>query len=345
MNVPVLTFFNNKSGVGKTSLVYHLSWMFAEMGRSVVALDLDPQANLTGGFLDENQLEQIWETESEPNTIYRAVQPLTAVGDLRDPLLTSITPGLHLVPGDVALSGFEETLSTEWPKSMSDSTLYRPFRILTSFWLVAQMAARSVNADLILIDVGPNLGAINRSVLIATDFVVIPLGADLFSLQGLKNLGPTLRSWRSQWRKRIENWTRPEFELPKGEMRPLGYIIQQHSVRLSRPVKAYDRWVNRMPGVYHQSVLGERDRQITLDADTDCLATLKHYRSLIPLAQEARKPVFKLTPADGAIGSHAVAVREAYSDFRSLANIILTRMNARQDSVNAEFDLLASPAL
>ena len=47
MSVPVLTFFNNKGGVGKTSLVFHLAWMFAEMGKRVVAVDLDPQANLT----------------------------------------------------------------------------------------------------------------------------------------------------------------------------------------------------------------------------------------------------------------------------------------------------------
>ena len=38
MSVPVLTFFNNKGGVGKTSLVFHLAWMFAEMGKRVVAV-------------------------------------------------------------------------------------------------------------------------------------------------------------------------------------------------------------------------------------------------------------------------------------------------------------------
>jgi len=330
MTVPVLTFFNNKGGVGKTSLVYHLSWMFAEMGRHVVSLDLDPQANLTAGFLDEDQLEQLWETQGVPNTIYRALQPLTAVGDLREPVLTQIGPNLHLVPGDVALSGFEETLSTVWPESMGDNNLYRPFRILTAFWQVAQSAAQSVGANLILADVGPNLGAINRSALIATDFVVIPLGADLFSLQGLQNLGPTLRSWRNLWRKRLDNWPNPDFDLPRGEMQPLGYIIQQHSVRLSRPVKAYDRWVNRMPEVYHRSVLTDSQRPNIPDVDPDCLATLKHFRSLMPLAQEARKPIFKLTPADGAIGSHAVAVKDAYYDFRSLAALIQDRMTVSQ---------------
>jgi cellulose biosynthesis protein BcsQ len=330
MSIPVLTFFNNKGGVGKTTLVYHLSWMFAEMGLRIVAVDLDPQANLTAALLDEDQIEPLWANQDTPTSIYSAIKPLSAVGDLREPVLSPITRGLDLVPGDVALSSFEETLSGEWPKAMGDSALYRPFRILTSYWLVSQMAGRSAEADLILIDVGPNLGAINRSALIATDFVVIPLGAALFSLKGLQNLGPTFHSWRTQWRRRFENWGKPEFELPAGTMRPVGYVIQQHSVRLSRPVKAYDRWVNRMPGVYHQSVLGEIGQEMTPDRDPACLATLKHYRSLIPLAQEARKPVFKLTPGDGAIGSHAAAVRDAYSDFRRLATCILERMGLVQ---------------
>ncbi len=117
MRVPVLTFFNNKAGVGKTSLVYHLSWMFAALGKRVVVLDLDPQANLTAAFLDEADLESLWNTPNIANTISRAVEPLTAVGDLQEPVLTSIERRLHLVPGDVALSGFEETLSNVWPES------------------------------------------------------------------------------------------------------------------------------------------------------------------------------------------------------------------------------------
>jgi hypothetical protein len=60
--------------------------------------------------------------------------------------------------------------------------------------------------------------------------------------------------------------------------------------------------------------------------DDDCLARLKHYRSLAPMAQEVRKPIFHLTAADGAIGNHSYAVRDAGADFRSLAAAILTRI-------------------
>ena len=201
----------------------------------------------------------------------------------------------------------------------NQNNLYRPFRLLTAFWQVAQMAAQDHNADLILADVGPNLGAINRSALIGSDHVVIPLAADLFSLQGLRNLGPTLKAWRSDWSKRTDNWDSRDFELPSGAMQPEGYILMQHMERLSRPVKAHKKWVDRIPGTYRESVLGQASSGFAKSNDGNCLARLKHYRSLVPMAQEVRKPIFYLSSADGAIGSHSQAVKDAWSDFKALA--------------------------
>ncbi len=248
MSVPILTFFNNKGGVGKTSLIYHLAWTYASIGKRVVAADLDPQSNLTAAFLDEDKIEEIWDGKTIGATIYQCVKPLAGVGDIVEPVLQNMSTDLYLIPGDVELSGYEDALSDEWPKSMGNRNLYRPMRVLSSFWQVLQMAVDKVQADIVLVDVGPNMGAINRSVLIATDYVVIPLGADLFSLQGLKNLGPTLRSWRDLWNKRLDNWRSseeandyPDFRLPEGKMQPIGYLCQQHGVRLNRPVKAYDK--------------------------------------------------------------------------------------------------------
>ena len=334
MSVPILTFFNNKGGVGKTSLIYHLAWTFAGLRKRVVAIDLDSQSNLTSAFLDEDHIEQLWNDRTDGSTVYQCVKPLTGVGDIVEPVLQNITTDLYLVPGDVGLSGYEETLSNEWPHSMGDNNLYRPMRILSAFWQVMQMAVDKIQADIVLVDVGPNMGAINRSVLIATDYVVIPLGADLFSLQGLRNLGPTLRSWQNLWKKRTDNWRDsveakryPDFQLPEGKMQSIGYLCQQHSVRLDRPVKAYDKWINRIPAVYRESVLEESPAQ-TVEQQNDpyCLATIKHYRSLIPMAQEHRKPIFNLTSADGAIGSHANAVHGAKKDFKKLAQKIAEKI-------------------
>lgn len=331
MSVPVLTFFNNKGGVGRTSLVFHLAWMFSEMGKRVVAVDLDPQANLTSAFLPEETLEELWDPPAPPEggtTIFRCIQPLAKVGDIQRPIVQSIHRSLHLVPGDLALAGFEDQLSGAWTDAMGSTqdNLFRPFRVLTSFWQTAQMAAQDHDADLILADVGPNLGAINRSALIGSDHVVVPLAADLLSLQGLRNLGPTLAAWRTDWKKRIDNWEQPDFALPEGRMQPQGYILMQHMERLSRPVKAYKKWVDRIPGAYRESVLGQTSGALAKDNDGNCLARLKHYRSLVPMAQEVRKPIFHLSSADGAIGSHSQAVRDAWNDFKALAVKIEARV-------------------
>ena len=332
MSVPVLTFFNNKGGVGKTSLVFHLAWMLSELGKRVIAIDLDPQANLTSAFLSEDDLEALWDGDGPTNTaktVYQCVRPLTEVGDILPPQTQRINPHLHLVPGDLGLASFEDFLSQEWPHALDSGPLYRPFRILSAFWQVAQQAAEQSRADLILADVGPNLGAINRSALLATDHVAIPLAADLFSLQGLRNLGPTLRSWRTDWCKRLNNWPAPTFPLPAGKMEPLGYILMQHSERLSRPVKAYKKWADRIPQTYQQMISGEARDLTSGPAAADCLARLKHYRSLVPMALEVRKPIFHLTAADGAIGNHAYAVKDAWSDFKALAVSILSRIEAK----------------
>jgi cellulose biosynthesis protein BcsQ len=189
-----------------------------------------------------------------------------------------------------------------------------------------QRAAEEASADLILADLGPNLGAINRAALIASDYVVIPLASDLFSLQGLRNLGPTFRTWREQWTERLRKRpAAPDLQLPGGKIQPAGYIIQQHSIRLDRPTKAYERWTNRIPTEYRAHVLDEKDCAPTAAPDPHCLALLKHYRSLMALAQEARKPIFHLKSADGAIGAHFAAVQDVYTEFRKLAYTIAAR--------------------
>lgn len=343
MPIPVLTFFNNKGGVGKTSLVYHLAWMLCDIGYRVLACDLDPQANLTAAFLDEEGLENLWDENEDASetrsTIFECVKPLTEVGDLRSPRLQSIlvqqplSGDLKLIPGDLALAEFEDILSTEWPNAMGSANLYRSFRILTAFSIIMQRGAVEMDASIILADVGPNLGAINRSALIASDYVVVPLGADLFSLRGLQNLGPTLKRWREDWKRRRTNWNEPDFSLPKGNMKPIGYIMQQHGVRLERPVKAYDKWVNRMPVEYARNLLGDSKGpypKTPTEDEENALATVKHYRSLVPMAQEARKPIFHLTPADGAIGAHAAAAQDAYRDFKILAEKIVERIKIKK---------------
>jgi len=325
VSVPVIAFFNNKGGVGKTSLVYHLSWMYADRGLRIVAADLDPQANLTSAFLDEDRLETLFLSDAHPETVFGCIQPLKkGTGDVSAPHLEEITARLALIVGDMALSTFEDELSEVWPKCMD--RVERAFRVTSAFWRILQAGAEAHHADAILIDLGPNLGAINRAALIASDFVVIPLGPDLFSMQGLRNLGPALRRWREEWTERVAKNPAKGLSLPPGSIQPVGYMVIRHSIRLDRPVKAFDRWIGKMPGVYMESVLDQPTADPpSIDADPHRIAKLRHYRSLMPLAQEAHKPMFALKPADGALGGHTNAVKSAYTDFLDVARKIADR--------------------
>ena len=331
MSIPVIAFFNNKGGVGKTSLVYHLAWMFADLGSRIVAADLDPQANLTGTFVDADTLESIWDKQ---RTIYSAIAPLEkGTGDVGDLVEFELGPEgrLVLLPGDLRLSLFEDELSAQWPLCLDGRE--RAFRVSSAFSRIIRQAARSNEADLVLVDLGPNLGSINRAALIAADYVVIPLSPDPYSLQGLRNLGPTFRKWRKEWRERLDRRPEADLELPVGQMQPLGYVVLLHSVRLDRPVMAYDKWINRIPSEYRASVLSEPgDGSYTLKDDPNKLALLKHYRSLMPMAQEAKKPMFHLKPADGAIGAHFQSAQDAYKDFRALALAIAERAHLPMSS-------------
>jgi cellulose biosynthesis protein BcsQ len=294
--------------------------MYSDLGLKVLAVDLDPQANLTAMFLDEERLEALWRDEEHPDTVYGAIRPiLRGTGDISHPHVEMISSRLGLIPGDLGLSRFEDNLSDAWPRCHNRDE--SAFRTMTAFHRLVQ-AGTEWGADIVLIDVGPNLGAINRSALIASDYVCLPLAPDLFSLQGLRNLGPALREWRRVWADLLTK-APDDLPMPKGAMQAVGYIVMQHGIQDSRPVKAYKRWMDRIPETYRTAVLDEEYTvPLTVNNDPHCLSLLKHYRSLMPMAMEVRKPIFFLKSADGAIGAHNDAVRSCYEDFRRLAERI-----------------------
>lgn len=320
MSVPIIAFFNNKGGVGKTSLVYHLACMYADLGQRLLVADLDPQANLSAAFLDEDRLDELWPDGGHPRTVYGAIDPLLrGIGDIvTEPHAERIEDALHLMVGDLGLGRFEDELSQQWPRCLDGQE--RAFRVISALWRLMQRAALQARAEFVLVDLGPNLGAINRAALVAADFLLVPLTPDLFSLQGLKNLGPTVQRWRKEWAERRGRNPSQELPLPEGRIEPVGYVVMQHAVRLDRPVKAYERWVARIPGVYATEVIGlPEPPSASALSDQNRIGLVKHYRSLMPMAQEARKPMFDLKAADGAIGAHASTVSEARRNFQEIA--------------------------
>jgi cellulose biosynthesis protein BcsQ len=320
----IITFFNNKGGVGKTTTVYHVAWMLSELGIKPIAVDLDPQSNLTSMFLTEDRLEEIYSQEL-PITILDSINPVVSGDPFLPVHLEEINDNLSVILGNLSLSTFEDKLSDAWLKCLSGD-IYS-FRITSIFNTIVKDAIKRINAEVVLIDVGPNLGAINRAITVSSDFIIMPVASDLFSLQGIKNLGSTLTAWRKYWSQRKEyipsNIT---FEIPSSEFIPVGYIVMQYSAKESRPVKSYLRWANRIPSVFSENVLNTPSSITSVEQDNNCISLLKHYRSLAPMSMEAHKPIFLLKPSDGAIGAHLYAVQKSYDEFQELTEKILHRV-------------------
>ena len=330
-----LALFNNKGGVGKTTLTYHLAHMMQRIGHRVLAVDLDPQSNLTAMFLDPEEIERLWGADTElfggsvpsdssgrslNRTIGDAVRPLAEqTGGVRLIDATEMIDGLWLLPGSLDLSPFEDKLAKAWLESLASDI--GAIRVMTAFHQVIQHAARQVRADVVLIDVASNLGAINRAALLSADTVLMPLAADMFSLLGLHNLGPRLAHWRQKWQRIVVPDAPVDLTVPKGTMDPIGYVVMQPSIRLDRPVRAYQRWLSRIPAVYAESVLPDGG-----DRADHRIATIRTFRSLMPLAHDARKPMFDLKASDGAIGSTQKYVQLCYREFEEVARRVLDRL-------------------
>jgi chromosome partitioning protein len=318
-----LAFFNVTGGIGRTSLLYHLAHMFALRHHSVVAIDLDPQASLTDMFLPRDRVVDLWLVDGGP-TAYSVMQPLIdGTGDLTTPTPQVIADRLALIPGDLRLSEIEDELSAQWPRCLNGEA--RAFMLTTAFDRILRSAGAAQQADIGLIDIAPSLSATNRCALIAADFVVIPLGADLNSIRGMEYAGPRLGGWRREWRDRQSRAPKNlGFELPRGMMQPIGYTVSRH-FSLGRTAQEIERW-HQAWQTYARAVLNIPPPSALQGEDQNQLAQLKDYRSLIPLAREARKPMFLLKPADGAVGGYQAAVQECFRDFENLAKIIEERI-------------------
>lgn len=320
-----IIFFNNKGGVGKTTTVYHVAWMLSNLGIKTIAIDLDPQSNLTSMFLSPERLEKVYESNL-PLTVLDSINPVVS-GDPYQPVhIEKINENLGLILGNLSLSIFEDKLSAAWLETLGGDSY--SFKLTSIFNTIFKDATSQFNAEYLLIDVGPNLGAINRAVSISSDFIIMPVASDLFSLQGIKNLGQTLNKWKINWNDRLAR--KPDnvsFEIPTNLSKPIGYIVMQYSAKESRPVKSYLRWANKIPSVFSEYVLNSHTNVNSVEDDVNCIALLKHYRSLAPMSMESNKPIFLLKPADGAIGAHVYAVQKSYDDFEIMTKSILDRCN------------------
>jgi chromosome partitioning protein len=322
--VNTITFFNSKGGVGKTTLVYHVAWMCAELNRRVLAVDLDPQANLTTMLLSDDQLAHLWPEAGGDQGILQYIKSVTGPGNVADPPVREIRNDLYLLPGDLGLSELEGSLSDSWSDCLNGKET--AFDHMNSLHRAIQRAADEVRAEVVLVDLGPTLGALNRAAIVTTEHIIVPLSPGMLSLMALQSVGSALQRWREGWEERLAVGSNSsKVSIEPSAMNVLGYVLTNLSPFRNGLTRAQSEWASRVPEAFARHVMLDADFAAESNSDPNRIGLIKNYPSLILLADDARKPMFKLTPADGAIGAHAAAVIKCYLDFKELTLDILKR--------------------
>jgi chromosome partitioning protein len=313
VSAPIIAFFNPAGGVGKTTLVYHLAWMFSDLGLHVLAADLDPQANLTAAFFGEEALGD------NDHTIYTSVEPMIlGQGEVREAETRDVPKGISLLVGDLRFSMFEDSLAAEWSGSMPGQR--GGLDVTTSLWRILTLAAARSSADVVLVDLGSNLGAINRAVLLAANYLLVPLKVGLISShRALHTLGRKLRDWKNQWTQ-IREAAPDSAVYPTWNIQPIGYVIQERALRLNQKWWPYQVWGDQIPSEFRREVLGIDLKE--QEAFEPRLAVLKHYHNLMYMALDAHKPMFHLRVADGASDSQLQAAQSVEQEYKRLAERI-----------------------
>jgi len=304
-----ISIFNNKGGVGKTTYMYHVAHLLAREGLTVLMVDCDSQCNLTSYCLTDGLIRRAWHDEG--NSIYQNILPVyRTTGDIRARMPTRVVPeyDLFLVPGDLRLSNFEDLLGDTWSAARGGAE--PALRAQSAIHRYIEFAGERVGADLVLIDLGPNLGALNRAVLAASDYFVMPVAPDLFSIQGTENLGSKLAAWRREWDQCNASWEGGDLSIPKGMPSYLGYVVQMHNQRANAVSKMTAGWRiygGRLDPAIRRNIvdrLTPLEQVVTWDDGVYRLGQIPNLHSLIPYSLKARKPVFDCTYADGLRGEH-----------------------------------------
>lgn len=340
-NIPILktmktvSIFNNKGGVGKTTYIYHIAHLLEREGLTVLLVDLDSQCNLSSYCLSDEELERSWRTE-RGNSIWNAIERVySGLGDIRRRGPTRLErehrdgayENIYLVPGDVLLSSYEDRLGDTWSSARGGDPL--ALRVQSAIYRYIVWCAESVDADVVLLDLGPNLGSLNRSVLASSDYFIVPISPDLFSIRGTENLGNKLVSWRNGWNQCNTEGAEIGFPLPAGCPTFLGYVKQQHNVRnnIDGMTRGWNIFGEQIEDTVQQNIVQRLDPlgQVHHWPDgTFDLGGIPNLHSLVPYSQAARKPVFDCTSSDGLTGAHIRTARDTEYHYSPIVQKIMT---------------------
>ncbi len=245
-----LVFCNNKGGVGKTTLAFHVGVELSKKGFKTALVDLDPQGNLTlqtlgHTFYEDNLLSRA------TKTAYDVLEPkLSGKGDIDLSVeLTHVRAGLFILPGDIQLSLYENLLLTGYNDAAAGNMRgYSDTSAIDRY--LNQIGARE-EIDVFVIDTSPSLGVLNRVIFLGADYFIVPVTPDSYSVQGVKNLGTVFEDWKKHWkntaRAAIVAAKTPADHVLQGDALFIGYIINSFNVYAERALRRQEDWLKKIP--------------------------------------------------------------------------------------------------
>ncbi len=285
-----LALFNHKGGVGKTTLTVNLAFALADLGKSVLLVDSDPQCNLTSYLVQADVVDK-WLDDSESKngkTIWSALRPVVQAGKE----IKSIKPyeraeRVYLLPGDIRLSEYELDLQQSWIDCLQRKI--RGFVGSAALSNLVDACAGDLHADFVLYDVGPNIGPLNRAILLDCDCFIVPAACDYFSTRALKTLGHSVASWIRDW-DIISKLAPNEVPLLGGRPIYLGYVLQQFRMYggdIANIFRESARQLERHSFSDVVAVLREIDEELAPGSLSQFkLGQIKNFSSLANLAQQ-----------------------------------------------------------
>ncbi|KOY88072.1 hypothetical protein AD998_05660 [bacterium 336/3] len=321
-----IVVFNNKGGVGKTSLLCNIaSFLRIRYSKKVIVIDADPQCNATTYMFPYENIEKIYKDDS---TIYEIIKPIQkGRGYIRSelPIIKSPFFDIDVIPGDTRLSLSEDFLSKDWLDSKAGDS-----RGLQTTLVFKDLLFKLKDYDYVFFDVGPSLGALNRAVLASSDYYIVPMSSDIFSLKALENISNALNQWKNQLNKGLEEYKLKENEDFKIEDETIGwnlqfggYITQQYKAKMVNnqivPVNAYERIIKKIPDAIEKYLVSINSRAIRFHQ----IGQIKNLHSLIPLSQSSNVPIFNLKAEHGVVGAHFNKVREYEETLKDIANKLI----------------------
>ncbi|QWG17908.1 AAA family ATPase [Bradyrhizobium sediminis] len=327
-----IAVFNNKGGVGKTTLLCNLAAFLAlEKGKKVLVIDADPQCNATQLTFTDDETEELYE-KNDAFTIYSIIHPLSLGKGYNRQVSTKERAdfGFDILIGDPRLSLKEDLLARDWSSGLGGEG-----RGIRTGYLFSELLTRCTQYDYVFFDVGPSLGSINRSVLLACDYFVSPMTIDIFSLKAVENIRISIETWKKQLATALDN-LQDKDALPDGiaqemRIRFAGYVTQQYKARTDGQgglvaVKAYERIMKKVGPVIKTNFVDKL--QPDYNKLKYQLGTIPNLFSLIPMAQFARRPIFALRSSDGVRGAHFSKVKESYDLFEGIAERFETNLQS-----------------